>query len=96
VSYPQQAVQSPIQPVPLHKGLSVASMVTGIIAAVFAWVPFLGLILGVIAVSLGGPALAMVRKGTEAGKGMAVTGLVTGTFAVVLFGVLLAVGVMSP
>jgi hypothetical protein len=62
----------------LPKGMAVASMVLGIVGIVFIWVPFLGLIAGVLAVILGAVALNGVKSGQAGGGGMAITGLVLG------------------
>ena len=53
------------------KGLSIASMVLGIIALVLFCIPFVCFPCGIISVILGGVSLA----GKKAGKGMAVAGL---------------------
>lgn len=59
------------------KGLSVASMVLGIIGLVLFCVPILNLVLGLLGLILGGASL--VKK--AAGKGMAIAGLVCGILA---------------
>lgn len=64
------------------KALSIASMVLGIVAIVLCFcVPWLPLILGIVAVVLGGIALAKKMPG----KGMAIAGLVTGLIAVAIY-----------
>ena len=66
----------------LPKGLSIASMVLGIIGVVFLCVPsaggFIGLICGILAAIMGGVGLKRVNAGTGGGKGQAITGLVLG------------------
>lgn len=76
------------QPVQQSTGFAVTSLVTGIVGLVFAWVPFLGVVLGVIAVTFGGISLRRGQQGKAGGKGMAVAGLVTGILAVAVFAVL--------
>lgn len=61
------------------KGLAIASMVLGILGVVFFCVPILNLILGLLALILGG--VSLVKK--AAGKGMAIAGLVCGILATI-------------
>lgn len=70
------------------KALSIASMVLGIVAIVLCFcVPWLPLILGIVAVVLGGIALAKKMPG----KGMAIAGLVTGLIAVAIYVIVIIV-----
>ncbi|WP_194201859.1 DUF4190 domain-containing protein [Glycomyces albidus] len=66
----------------LPKGQAVASMVLGIVAAVFLCIPYAGgfiaLVCGIIAAILGGIAMKKANQGLAGGKGMAITGLVLG------------------
>ena len=84
-----QAPQAPVDPyngsAPTPdgpKGKAIASMVCGICAVVLGCCisGWLGLILGVIAIVLA----VMVMKGNEAGRGMAVAGLVCGIVGALL------------
>ena len=70
------------------KGLSIASMVLGIIALVLFCIPFVCFPCGIISVILGGVSLA----GKKAGKGMAVAGLVCSLVAISIYIILYAVG----
>lgn len=73
------------------KGLAIASMVLGIVALVLSCcVPYLPIILALLAVVLGGVSLAK-KKG---GKGMAIAGLVCGIIGLVP-AVLVVVGGLS-
>ncbi|MGN0431727.1 MAG: DUF4190 domain-containing protein [Lachnospiraceae bacterium] len=73
------------------KGLAIASMVLGIVALVLSCcVPYLPIVLALLAVVLGGVSLAK-KKG---GKGMAIAGLVCGIIGLVP-AVLLIVGALS-
>lgn len=59
-------------------GMAVASMVLGIIAILFVWIPFantISLVLAVIAIGLGIPALIKANK-IHKGKGPAIAGVV--------------------
>lgn len=74
-----------------------AALVCGLIAVAIAWVPLLvvaGLVLAIIAVVFGAKGLRNSRT-SGAGKGRAVTGLVTGVLALGLsvVGVILTIGV---
>jgi len=62
---------------PQSNGLAIAAMVVGIIAIFLGWVPFAGFTLGVTAIIL---AIIGLKKAT--GKGMSITGLITGSLAV--------------
>lgn len=62
------------------KGLSIAGMVCGIVAVVFIWTGWFGLISGIAAIVLSSIALAKKAEG----KGMAIAGLVTGIVAMVI------------
>lgn len=66
--------------VPQKKGMAIASMVLGILALVLGCcVPYLPVLLALIAVILGGISLA--KK--QGGKGMAIAGLVCGIIALI-------------
>lgn len=64
------------------KALAIASMVTGICSIFPGWcVPWLPVVLGLVAVVLGGICLAKKMSG----KGMAIAGLVTGILSLVIY-----------
>ena len=74
--------QMPMGAAPVKKpaGLSIASMVCGIVALViYCCIPAVSLILGLVAVVLG----AIALKNQAGGKGMAIAGLVCGILAVI-------------
>lgn len=74
-------------------GFGIAAMVLGIISIVFCWAWFLGPILGILALVFG---ILQMKKKT--GKGMAITGIITGSVAIVLtiiFYVLVVIGVLA-
>jgi len=76
---PATATQTPTTPnASASKGLAIAAMVVGICSIVFGWVPFLGLILGIVAIVLG--IIALKRK---ISKGMSIAGIVTGALATI-------------
>jgi hypothetical protein len=82
----------------LPKGLSVASMVLGIVAVALFCLPFVNLVCGVLAAILGGVATKKIKAGEMGGKGMATTGLVLGIIVCAWFTlwiILYASGIMS-
>jgi hypothetical protein len=77
------------------QGLAVTSMVLGIVSFLICWIPYLNilsLLTAVGAVVLGFIARSGVAKGTQAGGGMALTGIILGIVYLALFiiGVILA------
>lgn len=80
--YPQQqvVVQTPLATGLKNNGLCVASMVLGILAVVFLWVPYFGLVLSILAVVLGAVGIGMIQRSEypQGGKGMGIAGLVMG------------------
>lgn len=70
------------------KGLSIASMVLGIVSLVFFCFAYICIPCGIIAIILGGVALA--KK--AAGKGMAITGLVCAVVGVAVYVILSIIG----
>lgn len=78
-------------------GLAITAMILGILAVVFSWIPFLGILAaigGIVAIVLGGVAMGRVKKSGRPGRGMAVTGLVTGIVSV-LFATLVTIGMFT-
>lgn len=65
-------------PAPSKKGMSIASLVLGILGFISSWAAFGGL-LGLIAVILG----AVGLKKEPAGKGMSIAGIVLGALALI-------------
>ncbi len=85
VYQPNAAAYPPPYQRPTRRGLgfAITSLVLGVGALLFSWVPFIGIIAGlagIAAVVLGAIALARAF----AGKGMSIAGLVTGGLAVIL------------
>lgn len=88
-TYPPSSPGRPGGPYPPHvgparsRGMAVTALVLGIVALVFFWVPFFGVLTGlagVAAVVLG--SLALARH--LGGRGMSLAGLITGAIGVVL------------
>jgi len=72
---------------PVHtgprNGLGIASLVLGIVALLATWTVVGGVVLGVVAVVIGGAARARVRRGEATNGGVAIAGIVLGIVAAV-------------
>ena len=97
---PQGAPYGYYQQPPAHvvaqpgNGLGVAGGVCGIVAVVLCWIPFvdyISIILGALAIIFGAIGIRHANAHGGAGKGMAITGLVTGIVALVISILFLAV-----
>ena len=66
-------------------GMAIAAMVCGICG-------FMCLVPGVIGIILGAISLPQIRRTQQSGRGMAITGIVTGIFWIVVFVLLFALG----
>ena len=81
------------QPQRRSSGLAIAALVCGVLALLSSWTVIGGILLGIIAVVLGFVALSRAKRGLAAGRGMAITGIVTGVLGAILAVALIAVGV---
>lgn len=81
---------------PKNNGMSIASIVLGIVATVFGCCYGIGIIPGIIAVITGFIGNAKIKKsnGTEKGTSLAVTGIVLG-FVGILLGVFIIVSIIA-
>ncbi|WP_448625863.1 hypothetical protein [Geodermatophilus sp. URMC 64] len=70
-------------------GLGVAGFVTGLVGLVLCWVPWFGMVLGLVGVVLGGIGISQGKK-KGAPTGLAIAGLVCGILAVLVWLLLLA------
>ncbi|MEU7280013.1 DUF4190 domain-containing protein [Streptomyces sp. NPDC045431] len=75
------------------RGMAIAALVTGVLSLLLFWLWFVGVPLAIAAIVLGVIAMRRARQGRATGKGMAITGLVLGSLAVVGTAILIAVGV---
>ncbi len=85
-------VQPQIAPAATN-GLAIASMVVGIVAFISGWAPFWGVLVGAAAVVLG---ILGLKK--SSGKGLAITGIITGGLALLtslLFTALFIIGIAT-
>jgi len=80
-SDPAGAPQSPQQQG--GNGLAVAGLVMGILSLVLFWIPFLGILLGLLGLIFGGIGIGRANK-VGKGKGMAIAGLVMGIIGLLL------------
>lgn len=71
----------PSQP---SNGIGIGAMVVGIVGLVLSWIPFLGLVLGIVALVLGIVGIRKVNRREATNKGMAITGVVTGAIATLI------------
>jgi hypothetical protein len=92
MSYTEQPAHAPHigQPAPVpatgSNGLATAGFVLGLLGLLSSWIPFLnivGIILGVVGVVLAAVGLARSKK-VNAGRGLAIAGLVLGVLAVII------------
>jgi hypothetical protein len=89
-AYPPGSQFIPSQPVQYahamqpNNGVGMAGGIVGIIAAALLWFPYIGLVLGVIGVALGGVGLSRANRLGGAGKGMSITGIVCGGIALII------------
>ena len=87
----------PPAPVKGSNGLATAGFVLGLLGLLGSWIPFhniLGIILGILGVVLAGVGLAKSKK-ANAGKGLAIAGIVLGALAVIFAVVINAVFVSA-
>ncbi|MEC0182992.1 DUF4190 domain-containing protein [Paenibacillus peoriae] len=81
--------------VPPTNGKSVASMVLGILNLLLIFMPYVSVILGILAIILSAISFKEIRRHGENGKGMAVAGLVCGivgtVFGLIIFAIVIIV-----
>ncbi|WP_182199653.1 DUF4190 domain-containing protein [Paraliobacillus salinarum] len=78
--------QQNYNPTPQASGKAIASLVLGILSIVIPWI---GFILGIIAIVLANKAFKEIAQYQLAGRGMAVAGLTTGIVGTAIYGLLL-------
>jgi hypothetical protein len=89
--YYQQQPYGVAQP---GNGLGIAAGVCGIVAVVLCWIPFVdyvSVVLGALAIIFGALGIRHANAHGGGGKGMAITGLVTGIVALVISVLFLAI-----
>ncbi len=70
-------------------GLGVAGFVCGLVGLIFFWIPFLGIILALLGVTMGGIGMQQAKR-TNSAPGLAIAGLVLGIVALIPAVVVLA------
>lgn len=80
------------QPVGGTDGVAVAALVIGILSLLTSWF-VLGGLGGVIALVLGLVALGRIKRNRSGGRGMAITGVVTGALSIIIAIVVVVIGV---
>ena len=91
---PRQQVIVIGEPVPdkrTTKNLAICSLVLGILAIVFSFLPYIGIILALIALPQG--IVSLVQK--RPGKGLAIAGIITGILLSILFILVYVVAVLA-
>lgn len=79
---------NPLPVVPPTNGKSIASMVLGILNLLLVFMPYISVILGILAIILSAISFKEIRRHGDTGKGMAVAGLVCGIVGTI-FGIII-------
>ena len=74
-------------------GMATAALVLGILALITSWTVIGGVLLGLLAIIVGVIGLRRANRGLALGRGRAITGIILGALAIVVAGLLIAVGV---
>lgn len=85
-TYAPHPGQQPLRPEKGSNGLATAGFVLGLLGLLGSWIPFLnilGIILGILGAVLAGVGLAKSKR-VNAGKGLAIAGIVLGVLAVLI------------
>ena len=69
---------------PARNGLGIAALVVGVIALLLFWIPFLGLLLGLVALVLGFLGRGRAKRGEATNGGMALAGIVLGAIGLLV------------
>jgi hypothetical protein len=73
--------------------MAIAALVLGVVACIFFWTVFGGIILGLLGLVLGIIAARRARGGRAPHRGMAVAGAVLGALALIVSSAIVAIGV---
>lgn len=77
---------------PKTNGKSIAALVLGILSIIF---PYIGFIIGIIAIVFANLALKEIKRKGEQGRGMAIAGLVCGIIATAIYAIILIVVIIG-
>jgi hypothetical protein len=90
---PQYGFSPPPQHVPQKtNGKSITALVLGILAIVL---PYIGFIIGIIAIIFASLSLKEIKRTQEQGRGMAIAGLVCGIVGTALYAIILLIVVIA-
>ncbi|MWV42408.1 DUF4190 domain-containing protein [Paenibacillus sp. HJL G12] len=81
----------PVQP-PKTNGKAIGALVLGILSLV---IPYVGFILGIIAIVLASLSFKEIKRRNEGGRGLAIGGLVCGICGTALYGIMLVLVVIA-
>jgi hypothetical protein len=70
--------------------MGTAALVLGILAVVFCWAYWVGVVLGVLAIVFGGVGLARAKSGIATNRSAALAGLILGIVGIAAFFLLVA------
>ncbi|PZE20200.1 DUF4190 domain-containing protein [Paenibacillus xerothermodurans] len=83
--------QQRFQPPPANSK-SIAAMVLGILSIV---IPYIGLIIGIVAIIFSAISLKEIKRTGEQGRGMAIAGLVCGIIGTLIYGIILLIVIIA-
>ena len=92
VGYPPAFGAGQIAP---RNGIGTAALVLGILAVVFCWTFWGGVVMGILAIIFGGVGLGRANRGEASNRGSALAGLVLGIVALALLVLLAIVGIAA-
>ncbi|GGG14346.1 DUF4190 domain-containing protein [Paenibacillus aceti] len=75
--------------VPKTNGKSIAALVLGILSTLFILFPYIGIILGIMAIIFSSLSLKEIKRRYEQGRGMAIAGMVCGIIGTIITGIIL-------
>lgn len=78
--------------IPKTNGKSIAALVLGILAVV---IPYIGLIIGIIAIIFANISLKEIKKTGDQGRGMAIAGLVCGIVGTAIYAIILLILIIA-
>ncbi|WP_068786979.1 DUF4190 domain-containing protein [Paenibacillus phocaensis] len=77
---------------PKTNGKSIASLVLGILSIV---IPYVGFILGIVAIVFSSLSFKEIKRTGEQGKGLGVAGLVCGIIGTALYGIIIVLAIIA-
>ncbi len=88
-----QGIQPQYPPAPPQtNGKSIAALVLGILSVI---IPYVGFILGILAIIFGKLSLNEVKRRGDGGKGLAVAGLVCGIIGTAIYALIILIAVIG-